>query len=315
MIAEAADQRMILVRSFQTGPRGSYTQQLLNELTAAKLCLLDPNTKTTYDAVLEGQLAANIDKDPNSLEAPPIADPRRAKSHSTDVTPPPLPSEQTQPQEKSAVRRKSSWFSIRSWVPIVAVASVIVIAIVVWAVGTSFAKQKKKIDVVLTSKARLNSLKNQDNKLDKSDGGLTDDEGITIVQEGDGSFNFPASIATIHGKNARLDNHDGNGLITNWSTKDDWLSWRFNVVKGGIFRVQVTYLIEKSSSGGRFFIAVGDQEKSLDVQVSESPSQFVTDEFYLLVKNRGTNHVEMRALEIAGGKLLTLKDIRFSPKQ
>src|ERR1051326_5302434 len=57
-IARGADERMALVRSFQTGPRGAYTQKLLNELAAARVCLLDPNTKAEYDRELADRLAA-----------------------------------------------------------------------------------------------------------------------------------------------------------------------------------------------------------------------------------------------------------------
>ena len=53
VIEQHADERMRLVRSFQTGPRGRYTQRLMNELAAAKLCLLSPAAKRAYD----GQLA------------------------------------------------------------------------------------------------------------------------------------------------------------------------------------------------------------------------------------------------------------------
>jgi hypothetical protein len=34
-ISAAADERMMLLRQYQTGPRGTYTQKLLNEVAAA----------------------------------------------------------------------------------------------------------------------------------------------------------------------------------------------------------------------------------------------------------------------------------------
>ena len=313
VIAEAADQRMILIRSFQTGPRGTYTQHLLNELTAAKICLLNPNTKATYDAVLEGQLAAHLVKNPDSVEAPPISESHRVKSRLNDVVPPPLPSEQQDANEKSP-KRQSTSLAPRSWLPIAAVAGVVVIAVVVWAVGTSLATQKVKTRVKQTIDTDQASRKNKDDG-SKVKASRKDDEKISIVQEGDGSFNFPASVATVHGKNLRLDQREGEGLITNWSSKDDWLSWNFNVIKGGFFRAEVAYLVDKTSNGGRFLVSISDQEKSIDVQTVESPGQSVTDEFILILKNRGPNQIEMRALEIAGDELLTLKGIRLIPRQ
>ena len=40
-IANAADQRMAHLRSFQTGRHSALSQKLLNEVAAAKVCLLD----------------------------------------------------------------------------------------------------------------------------------------------------------------------------------------------------------------------------------------------------------------------------------
>jgi len=58
VIDTAAERQMSFVRKFQTGKRACHTQPLLNKLAAAKLCLLSPDTKATYDAVLQGRLAA-----------------------------------------------------------------------------------------------------------------------------------------------------------------------------------------------------------------------------------------------------------------
>ena len=58
VISNACDRLMSHVRTFQTGPRGVYTQEVLTRLSAARACLLDVHAKSTYDAVLHGQMAA-----------------------------------------------------------------------------------------------------------------------------------------------------------------------------------------------------------------------------------------------------------------
>ncbi len=45
------------IRTFQQGPFQSQSQQLLNEITTAKLCLLKPIQKATYDGKLKEALA------------------------------------------------------------------------------------------------------------------------------------------------------------------------------------------------------------------------------------------------------------------
>jgi len=57
VIESAADQRMAHLRSFQTGKHGHLTQKLLNEVAAAKICLLDAKKKAEHDATLQEKLA------------------------------------------------------------------------------------------------------------------------------------------------------------------------------------------------------------------------------------------------------------------
>lgn len=52
VIETAADRQMAHVRRFQNGPHSDVSQDLLNELAAARLCLLKPENKAKYDALL-----------------------------------------------------------------------------------------------------------------------------------------------------------------------------------------------------------------------------------------------------------------------
>lgn len=55
VIETAADRQMAHVRTFQNGKDADTSQQILNELAAAKLCLLNPAEKAAYDAELKRQ--------------------------------------------------------------------------------------------------------------------------------------------------------------------------------------------------------------------------------------------------------------------
>ncbi len=52
VLQNAADRQMAHVRTFQTGRHSAESQQVLNELAAAKLCLLSAEKKAGYDALL-----------------------------------------------------------------------------------------------------------------------------------------------------------------------------------------------------------------------------------------------------------------------
>lgn len=58
VIAAAADRQMAHVRTFQSGPHTAWSQRILNELAAARRCLLDPARKREYDAQLRARLQA-----------------------------------------------------------------------------------------------------------------------------------------------------------------------------------------------------------------------------------------------------------------
>ena len=58
VIANAADKQMAHIRSFQTGQYSAFSQKLLNEIAAAKICLLNPVKKDAYDRQLRQQAAA-----------------------------------------------------------------------------------------------------------------------------------------------------------------------------------------------------------------------------------------------------------------
>jgi serine/threonine protein kinase len=52
VISNAADRQMMHVRSFQSGKHALASQELLNEIAAARVCLLDPERKADYDTRL-----------------------------------------------------------------------------------------------------------------------------------------------------------------------------------------------------------------------------------------------------------------------
>ena len=57
VIQNAANQRMAHIRTFQAGERSEYSEKLLNELSAARQCLLKADRKAKYDEQLRKQLA------------------------------------------------------------------------------------------------------------------------------------------------------------------------------------------------------------------------------------------------------------------
>ncbi len=107
VIANAADQRMSHIRSFQTGKYSAFSQRLLNEIAAAKICLLNPAKKDAYDRQLRQQSLAPPPAPPVAPSPPAPAVPPSGhapywpeplvlgKVPATPVAPSPVPTVQT----------------------------------------------------------------------------------------------------------------------------------------------------------------------------------------------------------------------------
>jgi hypothetical protein len=72
VIGIAADRQMAHLRTFQAGKHSAVSQKLLNEMAAARVCLLNPSRKAAYDAQLSAMLAAPAPGS-GSPQAPPQA--------------------------------------------------------------------------------------------------------------------------------------------------------------------------------------------------------------------------------------------------
>lgn len=100
VIENAANRQMAHVRTFQTGKHSKVSQQILNELSAAKRCLLVSEKKTPYDAKLKDQLIpASTSASTGQAALPP--------SPAVQQSPPP-PSEPTGDPVQVRSRRSST---------------------------------------------------------------------------------------------------------------------------------------------------------------------------------------------------------------
>ena len=87
VIRDATERQMAHVRKYQLGPHSEISQKILNELAAAKACLLDRDKKAGYDTAIKAKLSAikssTEQYDTSSLLTPqvPLPLPPIAKEH------------------------------------------------------------------------------------------------------------------------------------------------------------------------------------------------------------------------------------------
>ncbi len=100
VISNAADKQMAHIRSFQAGQHAALSQQLLNEISTARVSLLNPKNKADYDAALQVDLAK---KQAASLPPPPQADVSKENSISDLHSYVPYRSRQKKPSWQTSV--------------------------------------------------------------------------------------------------------------------------------------------------------------------------------------------------------------------
>lgn len=101
VLAHAADQRMAHLRNFQSGRHRNICAEILNHMAAARICLLDPRKKQTYDVQLRESLTAQTPSPPPAPapypEGPPLAPALPRGGRARSVT------------DRQFARRKRDW--------------------------------------------------------------------------------------------------------------------------------------------------------------------------------------------------------------
>lgn len=91
VIDNAAEQRLIHLRSRQQGPRARVAQELMNEVARARRTLLESDSKAEYDLRLTAEKNRRIAQGRNQIEVP--SPPSSPPSHVVSSNPTPEPTE------------------------------------------------------------------------------------------------------------------------------------------------------------------------------------------------------------------------------
>jgi formylglycine-generating enzyme required for sulfatase activity len=170
VISNAADQRMAFLKSVQTGEHVQHSQDLLNQVAQAKLCLLDAGKRRAYDATLGDRPTAFLKKDqdrsrPQPTSGPGTVPPKYAVDAGDSMRrgAPPRTLSRSPPRQ-SVFSRIPSW----ALVAVVSGALVLVVSVLLWP-GTESPDPpdgdwQQERDELLAEVARLGDLVEQRNR-------------------------------------------------------------------------------------------------------------------------------------------------------
>jgi hypothetical protein len=311
-IAVAADERMRKVREFQHGQRAAVSQRILNELAAARVCLLDPNAKASYDSWLTAMTPGSPSHSvpvARVLGVSPTAPPLPPKAHEASSVAPPLPDDVEANLSSPA----------RPWglIGLIALGCLLIATPMVWwyrrpnSSGT--AQPQVAADVSHEMEPGEESDPVESPELKPSDSPELR-RAVVLEQEADGTVNFTPATAVLKG-NVELAVAGTEYVLINWTSPEDTIRWRFRLLDPAVFTVEVSYLVEEASAGGQISLEVDGERKTLTTRRGNPPDLPVTDTLFLKIGRSGEHILTVQGLEKAGKEFCILQGIRIVPPQ
>ena len=334
-IAAAADARMRLIRSNQTGPRGAFTYTLLNEITAAKLCLLSPVAKAQYDKFLQEFLqnrlqghgpaaparffptavpltalppayspyqAAGVPTLEPPLAAPPVvpmavplAPPKQARKSELAVDPDKPPSEE-QPQPRQGSRLRT--------MAIMAIA-VLLIASGIWGASRFlFPPLENGAGAGGDEQPQVVKPETPPDPAAKA---------TVVLQEGSGEVSLPPSAAALAGATT-LKIAISDNVLSGWSSGDDAAIWKFKLLRPGFFNLELSYAAAHEGEDIGLELLLDDQPlHKFRLPPTGGADKFQTVSHTVVVKASGTHTFSIRPVGAVPVDSLTVKSLRFIP--
>ena len=275
MIEAAADERMKKIRSFQTGPRGRFTQPILNALSQARLCLADLEERASYD----GQLRSAEQVESEQPEGLPVAETAFGNLYwSVD----------------------DLGISERSMVPWIVAAVVLVAAV---GIGLIIRQGQSGTDPPGEPK------ENQQKVVKKNPREKPKPKRVLVQQEATGEVHLSPSTAELVGGNMQRD--PDKTEVYGWKETSDLVRWSFRIVaKPGPYMVKVEYSADEQWEGGEYNLQLDDAKASfMDVVPGESS----VNEKFLFIRSTGPHTLTLRASRITGDELMRLRSIELVP--
>ena len=134
-----------------------------------------------------------------------------------------------------------------------------------------------------------------------------------VAQAVDGSVLLHAKDASVHGANVRYEPKPEKNTLGYWTKAEDWVSWEFEIVKGGKFAVEALQGCGKGSGGAEVAFAVGEQTLTLTVEDTGGFQNFVPKALGTLTLAAGKYTLTVRPKTKPGGAVMDLRQVTLRP--
>ena len=310
------------LHSLQSGPRGKYTQNILNELAQARLVFSDPERKQIYDDELEladqedlvipsqvivsseddtETISNELDDDGDDLIVPSVA--------SEIVTPKVSVARDVEYVPSQNVYRPRVTGSRNSLVLFMGIGLIAGVGVLVWSAlsltGESTVDEKQQVTAADTEQS----------KTDEPPDEATEQEATEILarQEGTGEVTFVLAAAR-RSQGISISTVDRQDRLTGWSKVGDTIEFDFHITRPGPFTLLIGYEVPDDASGGDMQLKVNDgNSRSFSLRKDIIEGQMYTDEVSVLITKSGKQTLRLAVEKCYGEALMNLASLKLKP--
>ena len=134
-----------------------------------------------------------------------------------------------------------------------------------------------------------------------------------IQQADDGSILLHAKDVTVHGTMVRYEPQPNKNTVGYWTKKEDWVSWEFDLKKGGRFAVVILQGCGKGSGGAEVEFAIESQKLKTIVQDTGGFQNFVHREIGTVELKAGQHALAVKPLTKPGVAVMDLRQVTLCP--
>ncbi|MCE9611874.1 MAG: hypothetical protein K8R23_16880 [Chthoniobacter sp.] len=134
-----------------------------------------------------------------------------------------------------------------------------------------------------------------------------------VAQAADGTVTLAAKDVTVHGTNVRYEPKPEKNTVGYWTNQADWVSWEFEIVKGGSFEIEALQGCGKGSGGAEVAFAIGEQTLAMTVEDTGGFQKFVPRKLGTLTLAAGKHTLTVKPKTKPGMAVMDLRQVTLRP--
>ena len=135
-----------------------------------------------------------------------------------------------------------------------------------------------------------------------------------IAADAAGRIELHAREVTIHGTTVRYEPQPHKNTIGYWTKVGDWVSWDFQLIQPGRYKIEILQACGKGSGGSEFILSVGEQHFTNTVVETGAFTNFITRAIGVAdLSKAGLHTLSVKPVKKPGQAVMDLRMVTLSP--